>query len=69
MIEAVVMARPCAATGNDLRALTRRAARADPDAREFLREADPVLARLIDARPGFRPRAWIDAGALIGAWP
>jgi DNA-3-methyladenine glycosylase II len=39
----------------------RRAAVADPDAREFLRKADPVLARLIDARPGFRPRAWMDA--------
>ena len=33
---------------------------ADPDATEFLRTADPVLARLIDARPGFRPRAWMD---------
>ena len=31
-----------------------------PAAREFLREADPVLARLIDARPDFRPRAWVD---------
>ncbi len=31
---------------------------ADPDARAFLREADPVLARIIDARPDFRPRAW-----------
>src|SRR6266576_2732999 len=31
---------------------------ADPDAREFLRQADPVLARIIDARPDFRPRAW-----------
>ena len=37
-----------------------RAARADPDAREFLRKADPVLATLIDARPDFRPRAWMD---------
>jgi DNA-3-methyladenine glycosylase II len=37
-----------------------RAALADPDAREFLRMADPVLARLIDARPDFRPRAWLD---------
>ena len=26
---------------------------------EFLRAADPVLAKLIDARPGFRPRAWL----------
>jgi DNA-3-methyladenine glycosylase II len=34
---------------------------ADPAAREFLRKADPVLARLIDARPDFRPRAWADA--------
>jgi DNA-3-methyladenine glycosylase II len=33
---------------------------ADPEAREFLRDADPVLARLIDARPDFRPRAWMD---------
>ena len=36
------------------------AALADPDAREFLRTADPVLAGLIDARPDFRPRAWLD---------
>jgi DNA-3-methyladenine glycosylase II len=34
------------------------AALADPTAREFLRNADPVLARLIDARPDFRPGAW-----------
>jgi DNA-3-methyladenine glycosylase II len=38
----------------------RRAALANPKAREFLRNADPVLARLIDARPDFRPRAWLD---------
>ena len=38
----------------------KRAPKADPDAREFLRKADPVLARLIDARPDFRPRAWMD---------
>jgi DNA-3-methyladenine glycosylase II len=38
----------------------KRAALADPKARKFLRNADPVLARLIDARPGFRPRAWMD---------
>src|SRR5246500_5928409 len=37
-----------------------RAPIADPQAREFLRKADPVLARLIDARPDFRPRAWMD---------
>jgi DNA-3-methyladenine glycosylase II len=36
------------------------AAVADPKARGFLRNADPVLARLIDARPDFRPRAWLD---------
>jgi DNA-3-methyladenine glycosylase II len=36
------------------------AAVADPEAREFLRKADPVLARLIDAHPDFRPRAWLD---------
>jgi DNA-3-methyladenine glycosylase II len=33
---------------------------ADPKAREFLRNADPVLARLIDVHPDFHPRAWID---------
>ena len=38
----------------------KRAAIADLDARKFLRKADPVLARLIDARPDFRPRAWMD---------
>jgi DNA-3-methyladenine glycosylase II len=38
----------------------KRAAVADSEAREFLRNADPVLARLIDARPDFRPRAWMD---------
>jgi DNA-3-methyladenine glycosylase II len=38
----------------------KRAALADRKAREFLRKADPVLARLIDAHPGFRPRAWMD---------
>jgi DNA-3-methyladenine glycosylase II len=36
------------------------AAVADPAAREYLRKADPVLARVIDAYPDFRPRAWID---------
>jgi DNA-3-methyladenine glycosylase II len=33
---------------------------ADSKAREFLKKADPVLAKLIDARPDFRPRAWLD---------
>ena len=35
------------------------AALADPEAREFLRNADPVMAGLIDSRPDFRPRAWL----------
>jgi DNA-3-methyladenine glycosylase II len=38
----------------------RRARLADPKAREFLHGVDPVMARLIDARPDFRPRAWMD---------
>ena len=38
----------------------KRAPLASRKAREFLREADPVLGELIDARPGFRPRAWMD---------
>jgi DNA-3-methyladenine glycosylase II len=38
----------------------KRAALADRKAREFLRQADPVLAKLIDSRPDFRPRAWMD---------
>jgi DNA-3-methyladenine glycosylase II len=38
----------------------KKAAAADPEAREFLRKADPALAGLIDARPDFRPRAWMD---------
>jgi DNA-3-methyladenine glycosylase II len=33
---------------------------ADSKAREYLKKADPVLAKLIDARPDFRPRAWLD---------
>ena len=36
------------------------AALADPTARAFLHDADPVLAKLIDSRPDFRPRAWMD---------
>ncbi|HXJ64267.1 MAG TPA: DNA-3-methyladenine glycosylase 2 family protein [Actinomycetota bacterium] len=36
------------------------AAMADAQAREFLRTADPVLGRIIDSLPGFRPRAWMD---------
>ena len=37
-----------------------RAPAADSEAREFLRNADPVLAQLIETRPDFRPRAWMD---------
>ena len=33
---------------------------ADPTARESLRRADPILRKLIDAHPDFRPRAWLD---------
>ena len=33
---------------------------ADPAAREFLRRADPILRKLIDAYPDFHPRAWLD---------
>jgi len=36
------------------------AAVANPTARDFLRRADPVLRKLIDARPDFHPRAWLD---------
>jgi DNA-3-methyladenine glycosylase II len=38
----------------------KRAPLADPKAREHLRKADPVLARLIDERPDFRPRSWTE---------
>src|ERR1039457_3019882 len=40
------------------------------DARAHLRRADPVLARLIDARPDFEPRGWmaeLPAMDLFGA--
>jgi DNA-3-methyladenine glycosylase II len=33
---------------------------ADPTARDFLRRADPILRKLIDAQPDFHPRAWLD---------
>jgi DNA-3-methyladenine glycosylase II len=33
---------------------------ADPAAREFLRGADPILRELIDSRPDFHPRAWLE---------
>ena len=49
-----------------------RAARADalanPTAREFLRNADPILARVIDAHPDFRPRAWIGELPAVDAF-
>jgi DNA-3-methyladenine glycosylase II len=32
----------------------------DAQARDHLRKADPVLKQIIDARPDFRPRAWLD---------
>jgi DNA-3-methyladenine glycosylase II len=38
----------------------KRAPLADRKGRDFLRKADPVLARVIEAHPGFRPRAWMD---------
>jgi DNA-3-methyladenine glycosylase II len=41
---------------------------ADPNAREFLRNADPVLARIIDEHPDFRPRAWIDELPALDAF-
>jgi len=43
----------------DLSSAARADALANPTAREFLRNADPILARVIDAHPDFRPRAWI----------
>ncbi|HEY3944274.1 MAG TPA: DNA-3-methyladenine glycosylase 2 family protein [Solirubrobacteraceae bacterium] len=46
----------------------KRAPIADRKAREFLRKADPVLARLIDARPDFRPRAWMDELPALDAF-
>ena len=45
----------------------RGSAVADPTAREFLRRADPVLRELIDGRPDFRPRAWLDELPLLDA--
>ena len=41
--------------------VTEDASRADrlEHARSYLRDADPVLARLIDDRPAFDPRAWL----------
>jgi len=36
------------------------AALADPVAKALLRRADPLMARLVEAHPDFRPRAWLD---------
>jgi len=44
------------------------AALADPEARSFLRKADPVLAQVIDAHPDFRPRAWLDELPSLSAF-
>lgn len=41
---------------------------ANRKARELLRKADPVLARLIDFRPDFRPRAWLDELSPLDAF-
>jgi len=46
----------------------KRAPVASREGREFLRNADPVLAQLIDARPGFRPRAWMDELPVLDAF-
>jgi DNA-3-methyladenine glycosylase II len=46
----------------------KRAPLANRKARGFLRNADPVLAKLIDARPGFRPRAWMDELPVLDAF-
>ena len=32
----------------------------DAQARDHLRKADPVLKQIIDGRPDFQPRAWLD---------
>ena len=32
----------------------------DAQARDHLRKADPVLKQIIDARPDFQPRAWLE---------
>ena len=45
-----------------------RAPLADRKARESLRNADPVLGELIDAHPGFRPRAWMDGLPKLDAF-
>ena len=41
---------------------------ADPTAREVLRRTDLVLRELIDARPDFHPRAWLDELPALDAF-
>jgi DNA-3-methyladenine glycosylase II len=62
---AVAIIRSC--SWKDAEGMT-AAAVADPKARAFLRDADPVLARLIDGRPDFRPRAWLDELPRLSAF-
>jgi hypothetical protein len=45
---------------SSLPACSAKRAPADRKAKAFLRKADPVMARLIDAHLDFRPRAWLD---------
>jgi DNA-3-methyladenine glycosylase II len=52
--------RDTARTGSSAGGRRGRARLADVQATEFLRAADPVMAGLIDARPDFRPRAWME---------
>jgi DNA-3-methyladenine glycosylase II len=52
--------RDTARTGSSAGGRRRRARLADVQATEFLRTADPVMAGLIDGRPDFRPRAWME---------
>jgi DNA-3-methyladenine glycosylase II len=49
----------CPAEGSD--SVSEDSSRAEwlQQARSYLRDADPVLARLIDDRPDFDPRAWL----------
>ena len=47
-------------SGHVARNTTGGAALPDPKPIDFLRKADPVLARVIDARGDFRPRTWLD---------
>jgi hypothetical protein len=41
---------------------------AEAAGRDFLQNADPVLARLIDARPDFRPNGWKDELPTLDAF-